>query len=92
MTDTRWADVRTENGHQIIVLPADIHLDGDRVAIHQDDHSGNITLRPSTQAGTLKDLLGRLDAIKVPEEDLDAFMVERPMNTPVSFRNPFDEE
>jgi virulence-associated protein VagC len=92
MSDTRWADVRIEDGHQIIVLPADIHLDTDRVSIHQDDHSGNITLRPSTQAGTLKDLLERLDAIKVAEEDLNAFMAERPMNTPVSFRNPFEEE
>jgi virulence-associated protein VagC len=92
MTDTRWADVRTENGHQIIVLPADIHLDTDRVSIHQDDHSGNITLRPSTRAGTLKDLLDRLDGMEVAEEDLDTYMVERPMNTPVSFRNPLKEE
>lgn len=92
MTDTRWADVRIENGHQIIVLPADIHLDTDRVSVHQDDRSGNITLRLSAQAGTLKDLLDRLDLIKVAEEDLDAFMAERPMNTPVSFRDPFDEE
>jgi virulence-associated protein VagC len=73
MTNTRWADVRTENGQQIIILPAGMHLDTDRVEVHQKGGSGEITLSPPSAHPSLQEFIAYRDANPIPEEDWNAF-------------------
>ncbi len=74
MTDTKWAEVRTENGHQIIILPADIHLETDRVDVHQNDRSGEITLSPPSTRPSLEDFFAFCDTLPpISDEDWWAF-------------------
>lgn len=91
MTETRWADVRIENGHQIIVLPGDIRLDADKVAIQHDDTTGEVTIKPSTPHPYWQALFAKIDALPVSDEDLDEYLTDRPLNFPID-RDLFGDE
>jgi hypothetical protein len=87
------AAVRTENGHQVIVLPEDIHIDETEVYVAHNPNTGEITVRlerPKKQSAI--DFLAFLDALDIPQEDLDAFMVDRPMNVPLEPEDIFGDD
>lgn len=73
MTETRWAEVRTENGHQIIILPIGIRVETDQVEVHQNDTSGEITLSSPSAHPSLEEFFAFRDAHPIPEEEWEAF-------------------
>ena len=44
MTDMKKAIIRQDNGHQVVVLPEGVHLDGDEAFVSQDAVTGNVLL------------------------------------------------
>ena len=46
MIEMKRAAIRTENGHQVIVLPDDIHFDEAEVAILHNLDTGELTVKP----------------------------------------------
>ncbi len=41
---TKKVAILQENGHQVVVLPADIRFDGDEVFVSRDDATGRVIL------------------------------------------------
>ena len=54
---------------QAVRIPAAFTLDVDRVYIHQDAHTGDITL--STRPQGWQDFFGTLDGLEIPDDFLD---------------------
>ena len=73
MTETFKARIETTNGHQVIILPPEIHLDGDEVAVQQNASSGAVTLSPTVDSSSMEDFFAFLDAHPIPEEEWEAF-------------------
>ena len=94
MIEVKRAEVRTEDGHQVIVLPKDIHIDESEVFVAHNLSTGELTVRrepPGKQSAV--DFLAFLDALDIPQEDLDAWMVDRPLNVPLEpGRTIWDDE
>ena len=44
MIELKRAEVRTEDGHQVIVLPEDIHIDEAEVYVERNPDTGEITV------------------------------------------------
>lgn len=60
-----------KNGRsQAVRLPAEFRFDGDEVYIRKDPVTGDVVLSAKPGAGTLGDLLARLEKIGTPEIDL----------------------
>lgn len=93
MIELKRAEVRTEDGHQVIVLPADIHIDGAEVYVMHNLDTGELTVRPERpEKSSAGEFLAFLDSLNIPEEDLDAFMVERPLNVPLKPEDIFGDD
>ncbi len=93
MIELKRAEVRMEDGHQVIVLPEDIHIDEAEVYVAHNVDTGELTLRrerPKKQSAV--DFLAFLDALDIPQEDLDAWMVERPLNVPLEPGSIFGDD
>jgi virulence-associated protein VagC len=73
VTDTFKATIRVVDGQQAVLLPNDIHLDGDEVLVHQDNASGEVILLPTTRRPTLKEFIAFRDAHPIPDEEWEAF-------------------
>ena len=77
----KTAQIFSDNGHQAIRLPEDVHLPGTEVTVRQDPSTGEITLTPQDQRSDEErqkswDELFRLLA-EVPQEERDMFMAHR---------------
>jgi virulence-associated protein VagC len=93
MADVKKAQVRQDNGHQVVVLPEGMHLDGDEVYVSQDEEGGTVTISSRTSRSNVwSDFIAFRDSLDIPQEDLDTYMSERPMNRPAEFRNVFEDE
>jgi virulence-associated protein VagC len=93
MADVKKALVRQDNGHQVVVLPEEIHLDGDEVYVSQDDATGTLTISPrEPRPNVWSDFIAFRDSLDIPQDDLDNYMSERPMNRPAEFRHVFEDE
>lgn len=93
MIEMKRAAIRTENCHQVIVLPDDIHCDGGEVSILHNLDTGELTVKRAGPAwGTAEEFFAFLNALDIPEEDLDAFMSERPLNVPLQPERVFGDD
>ena len=95
MASTRMmrAAIRTENGHQVIVLPDDIRFDGDEVLVRQDPDTGEVTVTGAPAQQHWQAVFAAIDSHgPIADEDWEAFR-ERIANARVSRqdRNPFDD-
>jgi hypothetical protein len=91
--EVKRAEVRTEDGHQVIVLPEDIHIDESEVYLAHNVNTGELTVRrerPERQSAA--EFLAFLDALDIPQEDLDAWLVDRPLNVPLEPRDIFGDD
>lgn len=93
MIEVKRAEVRTEDDHQVIVLPAGIHIDQVEVYVTQDLSTGELTVRRERpEKRSAVEFLAFLDSLGIPQEDLDAWMVERPMNVPLEPKDIFGDD
>jgi virulence-associated protein VagC len=92
MTESKKAKLSETGGLQVVILPEGIHLDGDEVYVSQDDATGTVTLSPRTSQKRWQEMFAYMDSLDVPQEDLDAYMADRPMNRPPTFRDVFEDE
>lgn len=84
------AAVRTVNGHQVIVLPDDIHFDEAEVYVLRNLDTGELTVKREGPAwGTAEEFFAFLDFLNIPLEDLDSYMVDRPLNVPLEPEDMF---
>jgi virulence-associated protein VagC len=73
VTETFKARIEIANGHQVIVLPPEIHLDGNEVTVQQDGDSGSVTLSPASKRPSLREFLNYRDTHPIPEEEWERF-------------------
>jgi len=73
-TRTMKAAIRRENGHQVIVLPDDIHFDGDEVMVRQDTETGEVTVISAlANPSPFEQFLAWRDANPIPDEEWAPF-------------------
>lgn len=92
MSDVKVAKLFRNGGSQAVRLPAEFRFDGDEVYISRDEVSGDLTLSRSPGRKYWQQFFASLDAIDIPQEDLDDFMTERPMNEPFERAPLFADE
>lgn len=92
MAAERKAKLFQNGGSQAVRLPADYRFDGDEVYVTRDEATGDVTLSTRPRHNVWKEYLAFRDSLDIPQEDLDAYMDERPMNQPASWRNVFEED
>ena len=77
----KTAQIFTDNGHQAIRLPEDIHLSGTEVEIQQDVRTGAITLTPRdgrSEQRRQEDWIKLLDSFsELSQEERDLFVIPR---------------
>ena len=80
----KTAQIFSDNGHQTIRLPEDIHLSGDQVIVRQDQRTGDIILsaveRPEKSTGDWDAFFKLRD--EIPEEERAAFNIPRDRTPP----------
>jgi len=95
MSNVKVAKLFRNGGSQAVRLPAEFRFEGDEVYVTRDEKTGDVTLSKQTRKTGREfwaDLFAAMDAGKTPDEDFDAYMTERPMNTPVRDRDIFGDE
>ncbi len=95
MSDVRIAKLFRNGGSQAVRLPAEFRFEGDEVYVRRDETTGDVTLSTKaekTRREFWEELFASLDAGKVEDEHFDAYMAERPMNTPVRDRDIFRDD
>jgi len=95
MSEVKVAKLFRNGGSQAVRLPAEFRFEGDEVYVRRDETTGDVTLSKKTEKTRQefwRELFASLDAGKVEDEHLDAYMAERPMNTPVRDRDIFGDE
>ncbi len=97
MSNVKVAKLFRNGGSQAVRLPAAFRFEGDEVYVTRDEVTGDVIL--STTKETRKtskelwaDVFAAMDAGKTPDDDFDAYMTERPMNTPVRDRDIFGDD
>lgn len=80
MADMKKAKIRQDNGQQVVVLPEGMHLEGDEVYVSQDEKGGTVTLSSHQPHEKWQAMFAYMDSLDVPQEDLDEYMAERPLN------------
>jgi antitoxin VapB len=95
MSDVKIAKLFRNGGSQAVRLPAEFRFEGDEVYVRRDEATGDVILSSTSRASReayWDDLFTRLDAHHVSQEDLDNFMVERPLNRPYERPPLFPDE
>ena len=92
MTRERKARLFKNGGSQAVRLPAEYRFEGDEVYITRDETTGDVILSAQPSRNVWKDYVEFRDALDVPQEDLDSYMTERPMNQPAGRRRVFEVE
>lgn len=92
MSDERRAKLFQNGGGQAVRLPADYRFEGDEVYVSRDEVTGDVTLSVHPRGNVWKEYLAYRDSLSVPDEDLDEYMAERPMNQPVTRRSVLEDD
>lgn len=79
-------------GSQAVRLPAEFRFDVEEVYVSQDKATGDVTLSSRPKPTAWAEYLAFRDSLDIPQEDLDAYMAERPMNQPVNRASIFADE
>lgn len=91
-SNIKVAKLFRNGGSQAVRLPAEFRFEGDEVYVTRNEETGDVTLSRKSHEAYWEDLFAKLDALDVPQEDLDNFMVERPLNEPFERPPLFPEE
>ncbi len=93
MGNVKVAKLFRNGGSQAVRLPAEFRFEGDEVYVTRNEETGDVTLSRKSRKAFWDDLFARLDAGKdVQDADFDAYMRERPMNTPIQDRDVFGKD
>lgn len=92
MAEERKAKLFRNGGSQAVRLPTEFRFDGDEVYIIRDEASGDVILSARPRRDIWKDYIAFRDSLDIPQEDLDRYMAERPMNRPIGRRSVFEDE
>ncbi len=93
MSAERKAKLFQNGGSQAVRLPADYRFEGDEVYISRDEVTGDIILSAGPRRSSwTKEFISFRDSLGIPDEDLDEYMLERPMNQPFTRRSVFEED
>lgn len=93
--NVRVAKLFRNGGSQAVRLPAEFRFEGDEVYVRRDEATGDVILSNASRTSReayWDDFFARLDAHHVSQEDLDNFMVERPLNEPFERPPLFTDE
>ncbi len=91
-TERKVAKVFQSGDRQAVRLPADFRFDADEVYVTHDESTGDVTLSTQPNKNIWKAYLEFRDSLEIPQEDLDHYMAERPMNTPNHRTSVFENE
>lgn len=91
-SNVKVAKLFRNGGSQAVRLPAEFRFEGDEVYVTRNEATGDVTLSKKSREAFWEDLFAKLDGGKTQDEDLDAYMAERPMNMPVRDRDIFGED
>lgn len=75
-------------GSQAVRLPAAFRFDGDTVYASRDEVTGNVTLSQKLRGKSWDEIFAQFDAADIPDD----FLVDRPLNAPITPRNVFADE
>jgi antitoxin VapB len=92
MAETKRVRLVRHDGTQIVELPAEFEFDDDEIYVTRDHITGNVTLSLQPKRNVWKEFIEFRDSLNIPQEDLDNYMAERPMNMPINGRNVFEDE
>lgn len=82
--ERKVAKLFQHGGSQAVQLPAGYRFDTDEVYVTRDDATGDVTLSSRPGRNVWRAYFEFRDSLDIPQEDLDAYMSERPMNQPVN--------
>ncbi len=91
-TEARVAKLFEDGGSQAVRLPAECRFDADEVYVTRDEATGDVTLSTGSRRNVWKEFIEYRDSLNIPREDLDNYMAERPMNTPIKGRSVFEDD
>ena len=84
----KTAKLFVNGGSQAVRLPAEYRFDGsDEVYIRRDGVTGDVILSAKRSSSSWADFFAMRDLAPVPAD----FMAERPLNTPLTPRDLFEE-
>ena len=94
MSNVKVAKLFRNGGSQAVRLPAEFRFEGEEVYVRRDEKTGDVTLSTTKEPRKTgkefwADLFAAMDAGKTRDDDFDAYMTDRPMNTPVRDRDIF---
>ncbi len=97
MSNVKVAKLFRNGGSQAVRLPAEFRFEGDEVYARRDERTGDVILSTveeprKTGKAFWDEILVPRDAETTEDEDFDAYMTERPMNTPVQDRDIFGDD
>jgi len=92
MAETKKARLIHHDGTLTVVLPEDFGLEGDEVYVTRDAETGDVTLSRQPKGNVWREMFAYMDSLDIPQEDLDAYMADRPMNQLATWRNVFEDE
>jgi len=73
MVEVKRATIREEDGHQVIVLPDDVHFDGPEVSVLHDVNTGDITVRAIAPSTSWEEFMAFRNSLDIPEEEWQLF-------------------
>ena len=82
MARERKAKLFQNGGSQAVRPPADVRFYGEEVYVTRDEASGDVILSSRPRRNVWKEFIAFRDSLDIPQEELDTYMSERPMNKP----------
>jgi antitoxin VapB len=90
--ERKVAKLFQNGGSQAVQLPAEFRFDADEVYVSRNERTGDVTLSSRPKRNVWKEFIDFRDSLDIPQEDLDNYMADRPMNQPVNRPSVFADE
>lgn len=86
---SKTAKLFVNGGSQAVRLPVEFRFDeSEEIYIRRDQVTGDVILSPKPASHAWAEFFALRDQIEVPPD----FMAERPLNEPLSVRDPFEND
>lgn len=92
MVETKKARLVHHDGTLTVVLPEDFGLEGDEAYVSRDAETGEVTLSQQPKRNVWQAFIAYRNSLNIPQDDRDAYMAERPLNTPIHGRSVVEDE